>query len=170
MTPAPSISGTDATRCLRELIGAWEGTGKGGFPTIDPFEYRETIVVSEAGGPAQLRYVVKTWRLEKGREVPSHQEAGFINAAPDGRVEVLNAQGADRVEVLHGEIHRAEGSWVLSLVSTLHGHDARMRSASREITVVDGDEIHYTMHMRTDRVGSSETHLEAVLRRADPEK
>lgn len=170
---AASGSGVGADRAagyLRELLGTWEGHGHGSYPTIDSFDYREELRFVQSDADPMFRYVVRSWRLANGREVPSHQETGFMTVAPDGAIESLNAQGQDRVEVLRGTIHPGpEGAWTLQLDSTFHGGDARMRSASRTIEV-SGDDISYTLHMTTDRVDTPEIHLDAALRRARPDQ
>ncbi len=86
---------------LRKLAGVWIGTGVGEFPTLDTFTYRERFEIAEHGARV-LNYLQETWRNVDGEEVGSHIETGFITLADDGTVEVLNAQGSDRVEVLSG--------------------------------------------------------------------
>ena len=157
----------EAANCLRRLLGDWRGTGRGGFPTMNAFRYREVLNVSQGASTDSFHYLQRTWRLTPGGEAPSHEETGFIRVAEDGTVELLNAQGTDRVEVLHGRMHRnSDGGWELRLASVLHAHDERMRTASRTIRMQD-QTLSYEMRMTTDRVASEEPHLTASLER-DP--
>jgi hypothetical protein len=155
-------NGKDARACLLQLVGTWHGSGRGGFPTMDPFDYREVLRVSRSTSNGLFQYVQRTWRLTPTGETPSHQETGFINVVDDGRVEVMNAQGTDRVEVMHGRIERNGAGWQLGLESILHGHDERVRTATRTIRLSGGN-LSYTMRMTTDRVVEAESHLEAQL-------
>ena len=157
----------DTAACLRQLVGTWDGSGQGRFPTIDDFTYREVLTVLEDADAGLLHYVQETWRNTADGEAASHRETGFIGVDDSGLVTILNAQGTDRVEALSGRIHLpapGTGEWRLDLSSSHHGHDARMRSATRAIRLV-GDELDYEMSMATDRVASLTTHLAAHLAR-----
>ena len=161
----------DTAAFLRRLVGTWEGSGHGHFPTIDDFRYREVLMVLEDADAGLLRYVQETWRITADGEAASHRETGFIGADDSGLVTILNAQGTDRVEALRGRIHRPAPStaeWRLDLSSSHHGHDARTRSATRTIRLA-GDELDYEMSMTTDRVASITTHLAAHLTRRPSE-
>jgi len=41
------VDNTATWETLRRLVGTWEGKGTGEFPTLEPFEYRELLVVDE---------------------------------------------------------------------------------------------------------------------------
>jgi hypothetical protein len=55
---------------LNLLLGEWSGTGRGDFPTIEPFEYLETLVFSADGRPF-LHYEQKTKRRNEGGPIMS---------------------------------------------------------------------------------------------------
>lgn len=104
--------------------------------------------------------------VENG-EVPSHIETGFIDVSQDDRVIILNAQGADRVEVLVGTVDRASGETVIRLESNAIAHDDRMVGSWRNITI-RGHRLDYEMGMTTVAVPGGANHLVASLERVTP--
>lgn len=83
------------------LLGTWEGTGRGGYPTVSPFGYRERTRWWHDGRPF-LGYEQRTWRSVDGGEVPAHVETGFWRVFADGRVEATIAQTGGVAEVAVG--------------------------------------------------------------------
>ena len=83
-------------RRLELFRGTWAGTGKGGYPTVESFEYEERLRFEVDPSYPMIRYEQRTWLLPS-RE-PSHWECGFIRPYEDGSVEILNAQ--ERVAAL----------------------------------------------------------------------
>lgn len=154
------------TNLLKILAGEWAGTGLGGYPTIESFEYHETLSFTSDETRPLLHYEQKTRRRNAGQTdfVPSHWETGFLYLISDNHVGVANAQIGGRVEVLTGTIEPAPAGLVLRLQSSLFANDPRMQEASRIITV-NGDTLHYTMHMQTAKVPQLALHLEATLER-----
>lgn len=150
---------------LSVLIGEWSGTGQGEFPTIEPFEYLETIRFSGDDRPF-LHYEQKTRRRRAGQPeyVSSHWESGFIRLLADEKVELINAQSGGRLEVLTGSLRQTEMGLILHLQSTAFLNDPRMLETSRTISV-EGDTLHYTLTMRTTAVPGSASHVEATLSR-----
>lgn len=149
---------------LLKLVGTWEGTGRGEFPTLEPFEYREVLEIDRGPEAPLLHYRQQTWRDKEGREAGSHAETGFISLDEDDQVKVLNAEGSDRVEVLGGQATMQDGVLVLNLESIVLAHDERMIRSWREIEL-DGDVLRYTMGMATTRVPEGARHLTARLTR-----
>ena len=148
---------------VNQLVGQWAGSGNGAFPTLETFSYRERLDVSEHD-VGVVHYLQQTWRLSGGGEVGSHVETGFIAIHDDSTVEMLNAQGADRVEVLDGR-WSVDGETVsLELRSAALAHDDRMISSWRNITVSDG-KFSYDMGMATTAVPKGATHLTGMLQR-----
>src|ERR1700678_2738771 len=79
------------------LLGRWVGTGKGDYPTIDPFDFFQEVTFSHIGKP-YLIYTSRSWRLatidgelardEDGdlvRLEPLAMAAGLWRTAPRGR-------------------------------------------------------------------------------------
>ena len=150
---------------LRLLIGEWSGTGRGEFPTIEPFEYLETISFAGDQRPF-LHYEQKAKRRNAGQTeyIPSHWESGFLRLLPDGEVELVNSQGSGRLERLTGPLEETETGMMLRLQSTAFLNDPRMVQTSRTITV-DGNSMHYTQTMHTTAVPGPAHHVEAWLHR-----
>lgn len=148
---------------LRSLVGVWEGWGRGGFPTIEPFVYRERLEVSEAG-MAVLHYRQQTWRQVDDEEVSSHIETGFVGMAEGGEVAVLNAQGVDRVEVLRGSMTANGEGMVVDVASVVVAHDDRVIHTWRSYHL-SGNRLRYTMGMATGRVPGGAVHLTGDLTR-----
>lgn len=152
---------------LRLLIGEWSGTGRGEFPTIEPFEYLETISFAGDHRPF-LHYEQKTKRRAMGtgetEYIPSHWESGFLRLLPNGEVELVNTQSSGRLERLAGSLEKTAAGLTLRLQSTAFLNDVRMVQTSRTITL-EGNSIHYTQNMYTTAVPGPAHHVEARLTR-----
>jgi hypothetical protein len=152
---------------LHLLIGEWSGTGRGEFPTIEPFEYLETISFSGDHRPF-LHYEQKAKRramsASQTEYIPSHWESGFLRLLPNGEVELINAQGSGRLERLTGSLEETETGLILRLKSTAFLNDPRMVETARTISV-EGNRMHYTQTMHTTAVAGSTHHVEARLNR-----
>ena len=154
---------------LYVLLGEWSGTGRGEFPTIESFEYIETLSFATDGRPL-LHYEQKTKRRRNGETdyVPSHWESGFIRLLPDGEIELTCAQNGGRLEKLTGSIEETATGLILHLKSADFLNDARMLETSRTITVEEA-RLHYTQNMHTNAVATLTFHLEAKLERKPDE-
>ncbi len=120
---------------LSFLLGRWKGTGKGDYPTIEPFDFLQEVTFSHIGKP-YLIYTSRSWRLatnaqgelerdERGEPVrlePLAVEAGFWRPQPEGQVEVLLSHPTGITEIYLGE-HRG-------LTSIEMATDAVARTAS----------------------------------------
>ena len=148
---------------LHMLVGEWSGRGKGEFPTIEPFEYLETLTFAGDHRPF-VHYEEQTQRRNSGQVdyIPSHWESGFIRLLPNGEVELINTQGSGRLERLAGSLEATETGLILRLQSTAFLNDARMVETSRTISV-DGNRMHYTQTMQTTAVPGPAHHTEANL-------
>jgi THAP4-like, heme-binding beta-barrel domain len=150
---------------LHLLLGIWSGTGQGEFPTIEPFEYLETLRFS-SDGRSFLHYEEKTQRRKPGQTdyVPSHWESGFIRLLPDGQVELINTQNGGRLEKLTGSLEQTTSGMILHLSSESILNDPRMSETSRMI-ILEGDTLRYAQSMGTIAVPELTYHVEATLKR-----
>ena len=147
------------------LEGTWRGEGRGEFPTIRSFTYRETLIF-ERPDEATLFYIQRTERrpADGGPFANSHWESGFIHALATGEVEAANVQIGGRGEVLAGHIEQDGRLIRLVLRSTAETNDARMVATAR-LFEIDGDTLRYEMDMATTRVRELTRHVFATLRR-----
>ena len=145
---------------LAFLLGTWEGTGEGEYPTIEPFPYRETIEIAHVGD-AYLTVLESSWSAD-GEAI--HLERGFIRPAADGEVELVLAHPIGVTEVAHG---RLQGT---SITFVSEDKDVgRTRTGLDVVGLerryrVDGDLMTYEVDMATGRTAMT-IHLRGELRR-----
>ena len=146
---------------LQPMLGRWQGSGRGKYPTIDSFEYREDLRFEMHNEYPIIFYEQKTV-LRDG--TASHWETGFVRPVEGGAVELSNVQDSGRVEVLRGDVPTSD--FVLSLESIHHGHDPRVLQTER-VFRLDGDVLRYEVKMATNTTHEPllQVHLSAELRR-----
>jgi THAP4-like, heme-binding beta-barrel domain len=149
---------------LSPLLGTWEGRGSGEYPTIDGFEYLESITYTHVGKPF-LAYTQRTRAADDGR--PLHSETGYLRAFGDNRVELVIAHPTGVTEIDEGPLEITDRGFILTLGSTTIGLSGSAKSVTgveRRIEL-DGDSIRYRLAMAA--VGRPMTHhLQANLTRA----
>ncbi len=100
---------------LLPLVGTWRGTGKGGYPTIDDFDYGQQVTFAH-DGRGVLRYESRAWILGPDGRVlrPSARETGWWRPGPGpDDLEVMLAHPTGIVEVYVGKANSAT-QWELS--------------------------------------------------------
>jgi THAP domain-containing protein 4 len=146
------------------LAGTWAGAGRGQFPTVTSFDYRETLTFTRRDEKT-LAYEQRTQKRYDGQTewLESHWEFGFIRILESGELEMTSAQ-IGRVEVLTGKIETQDNITRIHFVSKTITNDPRMVSSARRFEL-EGDSLRYDMEMHTTAVGQSTKHLENVLQR-----
>ena len=144
---------------LAPLLGTWSGQGRGEYPTIEPFDYDESVSFTHVGKPF-LAYAQRTRHRTDGRTL--HGENGFWRVPAAGRLEIVIAHPNGISEIAEGTFDGA----AVQLRSTVVGRTA----SAKDVTVIerdfvlDGDELSYSLRMTA--VGVPLTHhLAARLHR-----
>lgn len=159
-----------ASAGLHVLVGRWRGEGVAEFPTIVRTGYEEELTV-EWDAERGLYCYARLARLADGSA--SHRETGFIARLDDGSIQLWNAQGNGRTEVLRGDASADpdSGEYVIRLASVAFGNDPRMLGSSRWLRVAP-DRIRHEMRMATTTAPSPDArpHLTGELVRVgDPD-
>lgn len=125
---------------LAWLIGRWEGTGVGGYPTVDDFRFGQEVEFSYTAGKPFLRYSSRSWILDTDGNLvrPAAVETGYWRPRPQGQVEVLLAHPTGYVEIWLGA---ADGGQVeLSTDVVARTESAKEYSAGHRLYgLVEGD-------------------------------
>ena len=142
---------------LAFLLGTWRGTGSGGYPTIDPFDYEEELRFDHVGDTFLL-YQEATWAPADG--APIHFERGFLRPGEPGQVEFTLAHPIGLTEIAEGALE----DMTFELVSTGVGRTTTGLTTTSVIRryQVDGDVMRYRTDMATDATPMT-LHLEAEL-------
>lgn len=148
------------------LLGTWQGSGTGDYPTIKAFAYTEEVTFGHVGKPF-LAYSQRTKDATTG--APLHAEAGYLRAVGADAVEFVVVQPSGIVEMHSGTVGpNADDMLALDL-----GLDRVQTTASalsvtnvvRSVWLADEDTLRYDIAMAA--VGIELTHhLSGTLRRA----
>lgn len=147
------------------LAGTWTGAGRGGYPTISPFDYQETLTFTRRDEKS-LAYEQRTQKRYDGQTdwLVSHWENGFLRILEGGEIELVNAQSGGRSEVLIG-VAEMSGSLVrIRFTSRSITNDPRLICTTRTFELL-GHTLHYTMEMQTSAVDRLANHLRITLQR-----
>jgi hypothetical protein len=152
------------SQVLSLLEGTWTGEGRGEFPGVTSFSYRETLTYTRRD-ETSLTYEQKTQKLYDGQTeyVPSHAETGSIRILENGGLELDSTQ-TGRHEVLVGSIEPIGDMFRIHFVSKSITDDPRMIASTR-IFEVGENILRYEMRMHTTKVEELTPHLSITLQR-----
>jgi hypothetical protein len=148
---------------LAPLVGIWEGTGVGDYPSIEAFAYAERVELTHGGRPF-LAYRQQTRRAGDHPDagLPLHAETGYVRPVGSDGLEWVIAQPTGIVEIHEGTI---AGTRI-----ELTGRVVAGTSTAKEVATVErrltveGDELRYEVWMAA--VGlAHQWHLTAELHR-----
>ena len=125
---------------LLPLVGTWRGVGKGGYPTIEDFDYGQQVTFAHDGRPVlAVRVAGLAARRRRGRAPPERAGDRLVAARRDrGR-----ARGAARPPHRHrrGVRRRANGPTQVELSTDLVARTATAKEVTadhRLYGIVDG--------------------------------
>jgi hypothetical protein len=147
------------------LEGTWRGDGRGYFPGVTSFDYRETLSFTRHDEKT-LAYEQRTQKLYDGQTeyLQSHWENGFISVLENDDLQLVNIQIGGRSEVLIGKIESLDAMHRIHFVSKTLNNDPRMVSSARTFEL-EGDTLRYEMEMQTTKVNQSTPHVKIALQR-----
>lgn len=151
---------------LSPLLGEWTGPGHGSYPSIEEFDYLETLHFGHAGKPF-LTYAQRTVDTGHGRAL--HVETGYLRPAGAGRVELVVAQPTGIVEADEGSLNTGGTALEIRLGSRLVGLTSSAKTVTEveRILRLDGGVLRTTLAMAA--VGHPLTHhLASELRQPAP--
>ncbi|MEZ5381928.1 MAG: DUF480 domain-containing protein [Microthrixaceae bacterium] len=169
-TPAAAaFSMSPALDPFRPLLGRWEGTGVGEYPTIDGFAYTEAITFAPLADKPVIQYTSTTKHADDGR--PLHAETGYLRVIGEAAVELVVAQAPGLIEAGSGIATHPGGAddrhaVRLAIDSTVvaGAPTAKEVTATERRYLVTGDRLTYDVAMAA--VGEPMTHhLTAELHR-----
>lgn len=160
-----SNTSTTSTQVLDLLEGAWTGNGRGKYPTIQSFDYRESLTFTRRDNMS-LAYEQRTQKRYDGQTdwLVSHWENGFIRLLESGQLEMVNAQSGGRTEVLVGKAETQGSSIQIRFATKVVTNDPRVLCTARTFEL-EGDILLYEMEMQMTSVEQLTHHLRIVLQR-----
>jgi len=133
---------------LLPLVGSWRGVGKGGYPTIDDFDYGQQVTFSHDGRPF-LAYESRSWLLGPDGEVlrPAAREVGWWRpGATADAFEVMLAHPTGVVEIYVGRVN-ATTQWELSTDVVARTSTAKEVTANHRLYGIVEGELLYAIDM-----------------------
>jgi len=155
---------TTANQLFTLLEGTWTGEGRGSYPTIRSFDYRETFIFTRYNEKT-LAYELRTEKRYDGEAewLKSHWQYGFIRILENDGLDLMNVQ-VGRTEVMTGSVELLDGVFRIQFVSQEITGDPRMVASARTFEL-EGDTLRYEMKMQTTKTDRLTKHLKISLGR-----
>ncbi|KAK2822404.1 hypothetical protein Q5P01_022469 [Channa striata] len=140
-----------ALQPLDWLLGTWESDepGTGGFPTIKPFRYVESLHFSHVGQPV-INFMFNAFHAETKK--PLHRECGFIRMQPGtNRVAFIIAQNSGLVEIEEGELKEQQLSLQTHALARISfAKEPHVQQITRVFQLLPDGRLEQTVSMATD--------------------
>lgn len=155
----------DIDQLFALLEGTWTGQGRGAYPTVQSFDYRETLIFTRRDDRS-LAYEQRTQKRYDGQTewLVSHWENGFLRILENGEWEMVNAQSGGRSEVLIGIVELRGDLICIHFTSKAIANDPRIICTSRTFEL-EGETLRYQVEMQTTAVDRLTHHLKIALQR-----
>lgn len=141
------------------LTGTWRGEGRGDYPTIEAFTYREEVTFATIPGKPFLTYHQRTRGVGGA---PLHTECGYVRPVGTTGAELIIAQPTGVTEIHTGVVDGMSIVFTTAVVG-VSPTAKDVRSVRRALSVV-GDTLAYVLDMAA--VGQDlQFHLAAQLQR-----
>jgi hypothetical protein len=115
---------------LAPLLGTWEGSGTGEYPTIDDFAYLESITFAHVGKPF-VAYSQRTRHPDTS--APMHAETGYLRVPRPGSIEIVMAQPTGLAEIYEGAVVGGDAPLVIDVRSTSINATFRMAAVGQPL-------------------------------------
>ncbi|MEO1033750.1 MAG: heme-binding beta-barrel domain-containing protein [Bacteroidota bacterium] len=93
----------DTIRPLYVLEGKWTGYGKGNYPTLNEFSYKEETCFKTVANEPYILMTQKTWLIGGGQNEFIHMETGIISAIDMGVLRFYTCHMNGRIEIMTGK-------------------------------------------------------------------
>ena len=86
------------------MLGTWGGSGRGDYPTINPYQYGQEVVFQQDGRPF-FHYFARSWIIDDAGETvrQAAQETGFLRCLEGGKLEMVLSHNTGFSEIWYGK-------------------------------------------------------------------
>ena len=100
------------------LLGQWRGSGRGDYPTIEPYEFGQEVAFAHDGRPF-LHYFSRSWVVDEDGNTlrEGALETGFLRPQADQEFELVLAHNTGYAEIWYGTLDGARLDMATDLVA-----------------------------------------------------
>lgn len=146
-----------------EHLGTWTGRGRGFYPTIDDFEYTETLTLRGLPGKPFVKVEQKTASPDGA---PMHVETGYLRFGQRGHAELILAQPTGQTELLEGGYDAKAGLLSFPESTVVNSSSAKHVAATKRFYRFAGDTLEFEFHMAAVDQDMTQ-HLTSTLQRRE---